>query len=204
MKVSLGKILDIVSFPLFGFTFVIKLRKLNLESHWKTLICFDKKCVRFEYVSWKNVRFCFIFIGWVHFSHKTENFWFWKSLKCFNMFLTKEDVISDLNTSRGKISEFVSFQLLELTLVIKLRYFDFESHWNTLICCDKKRESDLNIPHGKISYSVPFSLFGFTLVRKLRNFDSESRWNILIIFDRERYGVRFEYVPWENVWFCFI
>ena len=32
----------------------------------------------------KNVWFCFISIAWVHFSHKTEKFWFWKSLKYFN------------------------------------------------------------------------------------------------------------------------
>ena len=55
--------------------------------------------------------------------------------------------MSDLNMSHGKMSDFVSFTLFGFTLVIKLRNSDFESHWNTLICFDKKKDmlSDLNI-----------------------------------------------------------
>ena len=45
---------------------------------------------------------------------------------------------ADLNMSHGKISDFVSFPLFGFTLVIKLRNFDFESHWNTLIFLIKK------------------------------------------------------------------
>ena len=41
------------------------------------------------------------------------------------------------------MSDFVSFPLLGFTLVIKLRNFDFESHWNTLIFLIKKMMSDL-------------------------------------------------------------
>ena len=52
---------------------------------------------------------------------------------------------------------------------------------------------------GKISDFVSFPLFGFTLVIKLRNFDFKSHLNVFIFFDKERYGVRFEYVPWKNV-----
>ena len=40
---------------------------------------------------------------------------------------------SDLNMSHGKMSDSVSFSLFGFTLVIKLRNFDFQSHWNTLI-----------------------------------------------------------------------
>ena len=88
LNMSHRKMSDFVSFPLFGFTLVIKLRNFDFESHWNTLIFFDKKRygVRFEYVPWKNVWFCFISIVWVHFSHKTEKFRFWKSLKYFNIF----------------------------------------------------------------------------------------------------------------------
>ena len=43
---------------------------------------------------------------------------------------------SDLNMSHGKMSDFVSFLLFGYTLAIKLRNFDFESHWNTLIFSD--------------------------------------------------------------------
>ena len=41
------------------------------------------------------------------------------------------------------MSDFVSFPLLEFTLVIKLRNFYFEGHYNTLILFDKKMMSDL-------------------------------------------------------------
>ena len=70
------KMSDFVSFPLFGFTSVKKLRNFDFESHRNTLIFLDKKIydVRFEYVPCKNVLFCFISIVWVHFIHKTEKF----------------------------------------------------------------------------------------------------------------------------------
>ena len=43
---------DFVSFSLFGFTSVIKLRNFDFESHCNTKIFFNKKRygVRFEYV----------------------------------------------------------------------------------------------------------------------------------------------------------
>ena len=37
-------------------------------------------------------------------------------------------MVPDLNMPDAKITDFVSFPLLGFTLVIKLRYFDFESH----------------------------------------------------------------------------
>ena len=39
----------------------------------------------------------------------------------------------DLKMSHENMSDFVSFPLFGFTLVIKLRNFDFESHWNTLL-----------------------------------------------------------------------
>ena len=35
------------------------------------------------------------------------------------------------------MSDFVSFPRFGFTLVMKMRNFDFESHWNTLKCFDK-------------------------------------------------------------------
>ena len=92
-----------------------------------------KSDVRFEHISCKNVWFCFISIVWVYVSHKTKEFRFWKSLKYF-YFLTKK--ISDFdkkNALYGRMSDFVSFLLFRLKLVIKLKNFYFETHWNTLI-----------------------------------------------------------------------
>ena len=121
------------------------------------------------------------------------------------VFYNQWKIMPDLNMFPGKMSDFVWILLFGFTLVIKLRNFNFESHWNILIFFDKKHiGSDLNMSHGKMSDFVSFPLFGFTLVIKLRNFDFESHWNILIFFNKKRYGVRFEYVPWKNVWFCFV
>ena len=47
--------------------------------------------------------------------------------------------MSDLNMPHEKMSDFVLFLWFGFTLVIKLRNFDFESHWNTSIYFDKKR-----------------------------------------------------------------
>ena len=62
----------------------------------------------------------------------------------------------------------------------------------------------MNVSHGNMSDFASFSLLGFTSVIKLKNFDFENHWNTLIFFDKKIYDVRFEYVPWNNVWFCFI
>ena len=52
-------------------------------------------------------------------------------------------MVSDLNMSHGKMSDFVSFPLFGFTLVIKLRNFDFEGHQSTVILSDKNMISDL-------------------------------------------------------------
>ena len=43
LNMSHGKMSDIVSFSLFGFTLIIKLRNFDFKGHLKTLIFFDKK-----------------------------------------------------------------------------------------------------------------------------------------------------------------
>ena len=92
------KMSDFVSFLLFLCTFAIKLRNFDFESHWNTLIFFDRKTydVRFEYV---HGSFCFILSVWVDFSHTTQKFWFWKSLKYFNIFSSKNKVRFDQTVS---------------------------------------------------------------------------------------------------------
>ena len=50
---------------------------------------------------------------------------------------------SDSNMSNEKMSDFVSFPLFGFTLVIKLRKFNFERHWNNSSFFDQKRLSDL-------------------------------------------------------------
>ena len=82
---------------------------------------------------------------------------------------------SQLNMFYWKMSDFVSFPLFGFVLVIELRNFDSDSHWNTLIFFDKKdTASELNISRWKMSDLLSFPFLGFTLVIKLRNFDFES------------------------------
>ena len=94
--------------------------------------------------------------------------------------------LNSLNMSHGKTSDFVSFPLFGFTLVMKLRNFDFESHWNTLIFFNEEDMTsdlnNLNMSHGKMSDFVLFPLFGSTLVIKLRNFNFEIHGNTLIFF----------------------
>ena len=52
----------------------------------------------------------------------------------------KIDMVSDLNMSCWKIYDFVSFPFFGFPLVIKLRNLEFESHWNTFIFFDKKKD----------------------------------------------------------------
>ena len=104
------------------------------------------------------------------------------------VFCDQWKMISDLNTSHGKI--FVSFPLFGFTLVLKVRNFDFESHWSTLIFYDKKNKKRYDVRfdyvHGEMSDFVSFPWFEFTLVIKLKHFKFESHWNTLTIFDYKK------------------
>ena len=93
-------------------------------------------------------------------------------------------MMSDLNLSHGKIPDFVSYSSLGFTLAIKLRNFDFENLWNTLIFYFDQSKCNVRFKYVQWNMSdvVSFPLFGFTLVIKLRTFDFESRWNILTLF----------------------
>ena len=68
----------------------MKLKDANYKSHWNILVIATNEKWCQIWIFWicpmENVWFCFTSIVWVHFSHKTEKFWFWKSLKQFNVF----------------------------------------------------------------------------------------------------------------------
>ena len=117
---------DFISLYSIVFTFKMRLKSSNYKSHWNMLVLF-------EYVPQKNVWFCFNSIVLVHFSHKTEKSQFWKSLKYFNIFLIKKDMVSHLSMPHRKMSDSVSFLLFGFTLLIKPGNSNFESYWNILI-----------------------------------------------------------------------
>ena len=117
---------DFISLYSIVFTFKMRLKSSNYKSHWNMLVLFEN-------VPQKNVWFCFNSIVLVHFSHKTEKSQFWKSLKYFNIFLIKKDMVSHLSMPHRKMSDSVSFLLFGFTLLIKPGNSNFESHWNILI-----------------------------------------------------------------------
>ena len=84
--------------------------------------------VRFVYVSWKNVWFCFISIVWVHFIHKNFDFKsHWNTL----IFLIKK--MSDLYMSFQTVPDLVEALLFVLNFGNKLRNTNFKLFWNSLI-----------------------------------------------------------------------
>ena len=106
------KLSNFVSFPLFGFTLVIKLRNSDFESHWNALIFLDKKYMTSDlnmphgkmadFVSFPLLGFTLVI--------KVRNFDFeshWNTL----MFWQK---IYDVRFEyvRGKMADFVSFPCL--------------------------------------------------------------------------------------------
>ena len=82
------KISNFVTFPLFGFTLVIKLRYFDFKSRWNTVMFFDKKKdVRFEYVLSSSVWFGLSFVVWLGFWEEVGNTnfkFYWNSLIFFN------------------------------------------------------------------------------------------------------------------------
>ena len=64
------------------------------------------------------------------------------------LFYDRWKMMSDMNMSLGKMSDFVLFPLFGFILVIKLR--NFESHWNTLIFFNQKSD-DLNMSFQTVS-----------------------------------------------------
>ena len=75
LKMSHENMSDFVSFPLFGFTLVIKLRNFDFESHWNTLLLLlllllfwsKKNDARFEYALPDSVWFGLSFVVWEDF-----------------------------------------------------------------------------------------------------------------------------------------
>ena len=65
----------------------------------------------------------------VHFCHGIEDAYF-KSHRSFVILCNLWAIMSDVNMSYGKISDFVSFLLIER--------FCFTSHWNTFLFFDRK------------------------------------------------------------------
>ena len=68
------------------------------------------------------------------------------------VFCDQWKMMSVLNMSHEKMSDFVSFPLFEFTLVTKLKNFNIEGHWKTsMFLINRNMTSDLNMSNGKMS-----------------------------------------------------
>ena len=66
-----------------------------------------------------------------------------------SVFWDQWKMMSDLNMSQRRINDFVAFSFSRINLVIKLNYFDFESHRDTLILFYRKKWRQISICPGK-------------------------------------------------------
>ena len=100
-----------------------------------------------------SVWFYFTLLDCAYFRNEIEKCRHWN----ISIFYNQWKILSDLNMSHGKMSDFLSFPFFGFPLAIKPRKPDFESHWNILIFFDKKWfVSDLNMSDGKVSDFVSF------------------------------------------------
>ena len=117
-----------------------------------------KNNVRFEYVPWKNVWFYVVSIVWVHFSHKAEKFWFWKSLRYF-MFFDKKGYAVRFEYVPWKNVWFCFISIVWVHFSIKLREFWFWKSRDPFFF-RFKIWPDLNMSHEKMSDFVNFHCLG--------------------------------------------
>ena len=98
------------------------------------------------------------------------------------------------------------FPLEQLLLIFEINLINqeinFKNHSNTVILW--KLEKTLSNMHMSrlILFHYIFVLFVLNFAMKLKDDNYKSHWNILVFYNQLK--MIFEYVPWKNVWFCFI
>ena len=120
--------MDYNSFHLFVHTFALKLKGANYKSHWNNLAhceqwnmisiltkCPMEKCL---------ILFHFNYLGFLY----SQNWEIFKAIELFQCFWWKTYDVR-FECVLWKMSDFVSFPLLGFTFFMKLRKFNFKSHW---------------------------------------------------------------------------
>ena len=123
---------DIFSLELLSFIFETNLQELNFKNHSNSK---QGKIMSDLHIS------CLILFHFTCFCPLLQ--WNWemqllKSLKYFSILWPMENDVRFECVSHEEMSDFGSLTLFGFTLVKKLRNFNFESHWNTLIFLIKK------------------------------------------------------------------
>ena len=121
---------DFVSFPIFGFILVIKLRNLDFESNWNSLIFVNKK--------WCQIWICFVkqYLIWfkLHGLYSIlANSWeiqildFIEIVKYFQL----GNLLSFQKLPRFFFALFVFFGIIIEIVWIWMAFNDFQIYWNT-------------------------------------------------------------------------
>ena len=99
------------------------LKNFEFESHWNTLMFFDKKiCCQIWICPME--KYLILFHShcptvWVYFSHKTDKFGFWRSLKYFDVFWYKKWCQIWLCPVKQCL---IWFKLLSLSRILAIRW----------------------------------------------------------------------------------
>ena len=115
-----------LSFCLFVLNCAMKLKDANYKNHWNILVFYGQ----WKMTSDLNVSHGKM-LDFVAFNC-LDSLYSWNS-EISILKVIEENMASDLNMSHGKMYDLVAFLSFGLTLVIKLRNFNFESHWNTFL-----------------------------------------------------------------------
>ena len=129
LNMSHGKMSDFVSFPLFRFTLVIKLRNFDFKGHQNIQYFLIKKWCQIWLCPVKQ---CLIWFKLCCLSKKLEITWEIRILNFIEIVnaLKLRNLLSDKNLS---FFFFCLLALLEKQFWIKNVFIDFRIHWNTLM-----------------------------------------------------------------------
>ena len=100
----------------------------------------------------------------------------------FLYFVINKKMITDLNISHRKMSEFISIQLFPFTLVIKLQSFDFEIQWNISIFLIENHVTFEYVPWKNSWFCFVSNVWVNFSHKTSWNFHFESHWNTWLFF----------------------
>ena len=104
----------------------------------------------------------------------------------FLYFVINKKMITDLNISHRKMSEFISIQLFPFTLVIKLQSFDFEIQWNISIFLIENHVTFEYVPWKNAWFCFVSNVWVNFSHKTSWNFHFECHWNTWLFFIIEK------------------
>ena len=175
-------------------TFGMKLKSASYKSHWNVLVFYNlwKIMPDLNMSHGKMSDFVSFLIFWVHFSHKTEKFRFWKSLKYFNIF-DKEKDMAPWCSGVWWCSVVVMYGAVVLWLSLLHNFI----HQNLNSGSVQVQIDGEDIFWQRSWLEIKLNAFRWSTI-------PQKQFIIIIIIIIIIVIIRFEYGPQKNVWFYFI